>query len=254
MTWRWPQTASRISSRVNAWPGLRASSASTANAFGSSGIFGAADEQAMAGQVDFDLVEHDPAGCRLVFCHALLLPHESPIPEHYLKSTTCEKSASDLSISQAFPRSAPSTFLKPRPASGANLWSPAQRCVDPPNQPEIRHEHSTPQLAVLTFAAANVHAAGPRCADRTGIDHRDTTTRASSSIAATNTCRPCVRSANVLETNNASRIYAERERLVAHRASRMPARCLPAWRSCAMRPLQRRRWRWPTFRSLRESR
>jgi hypothetical protein len=56
---------------------LRASSASTANAFGLQRHLRAGHEQAPAGQVDLDLFEHDPAGCRLVFCHALSCRIES---------------------------------------------------------------------------------------------------------------------------------------------------------------------------------
>jgi hypothetical protein len=94
----------------------------------------------------------------------------------------------------------------------------AQRCVEPPDPRRFAMNILRLSFTVLTFAAANVQAAG------------QTTQTALDSIAVSGNSRvvvdcraehlPSLRTVgNVLETNNASYLYSEREKLahIAHR-------------------------------------
>ena len=76
----------------------------------------------------------------------------------------------------------------------------------------------TLSLAALTLAAANVHAAGP--ASQTSLESIDVNGSPRLVIDCRAERLPSLRAVgNVLETNNASYIYAEREKLahIAHR-------------------------------------
>jgi hypothetical protein len=73
-------------------------------------------------------------------------------------------------------------------------------------------------LAALAFAAANVHAAGQT--SQTALESIDVNSSARLVIDCRAEHLPTLRAVgNVLETNNASYIYAEREKLahIAHR-------------------------------------
>jgi hypothetical protein len=137
------------------------------------------------------------------------------------ESISCAIPLAAPSISQAFLRAKPS-IAKPIPQASAampreSLAIGATTCRPNP-QPETRMNILRLSIALLTYAAAGAHAA-----DRTGQTALDSiAVRADARVVVD--CRnervPTLRSvADVLETNNGSRAYAERERLVhiAHR-------------------------------------